>query len=104
MVQKSARNTRALNRGNQAQKENNTSNLNGQAPGPEGGISTKKRVKFTGTGDDDEEVIMDDEDHTPAPGTGTNNRPMRRSAAQSLKKMKIDEEQTVKDIFERPQQ
>lgn len=59
-------------------------------------------MKFTGQDDDDEEVIMDDFDHTPAPGTG-NQRTMRRSAAISLKKMKIDEEQQVKDLFEREQ-
>lgn len=57
-------------------------------------------MKFTGTEDDDEEVIMDDEDHTPAPGN-MSSRPIRRSAAQSMKKMKIDEEQQVKDLFAR---
>lgn len=41
--------------------------------------TSKKRVKFTGTEDDDEEVIMDDGE-TPAPATGGNTRPMRRSA------------------------
>ena len=53
-------------------------------------------MKFTGTEDDE------DDEHTPGSGTG-NARPMRRSAAQSQKKMKIDEEQQVKDLFEREQ-
>ena len=58
---------------------------------------SKKRVKFTGT-DDDEEVIMDD-DHAPTPGATVRNT--RRSGANAnLKKMKIDEEQQVKDLFE----
>lgn len=64
-----------------------------EAAAPE--AASKKRVKFTaGTeDDDDEELIMDDPKGTETlPGLATS-RPMRRSAAQSLKKMKIDEEQ-----------
>lgn len=59
-------------------------------------------MKFTGTKDDDEEVIMEEENSMPSNGIGQN-RPVRRSAVQSLKKMKIDEEQQVKDIFGRDQ-
>ena len=44
-----------------------------------------------------------DDDHTPAPGTAGLSRPMRKTAAQSLKKMKIDEDQQVKEILERTQ-
>ena len=77
-------------------------NANQPSPAPSSAAPSKKRVKFTGTGDDDdEEIIMDDE---PAPSnTEALSRPMRRSAAQSLKKMKIDEDQQVKEILERTQ-
>lgn len=59
-------------------------------------------MKFTaeGEGDDIEEDY--DEQRKAADGTTPgqgSSRPMRRSAIQSLKKMKIDEEQQVKDLF-----
>ena len=45
---------------------------------------------------------MDNEDVTPGPSSASN-RPMRKSAAQSMKKMKIDEDQQVNDLFARDQ-
>ena len=71
-----------------------------EAAAPE--AASKKRLKFTaGTeDDDDEELIMDDPKGAETlPGLATS-RPMRRSAAQSLKKMKIDEEQQVRELLQ----